>query len=122
MKPGGGGPVLERRALNRALLARQLLLRRHEMSAADALEHLVAMQAQVPNAPYIGLWSRLEGFKPDALADLISEKRAVRLALLRNTVHLVTARDCLRLRGLFQPFLERSLQSSVFARNLVGLN
>jgi Winged helix DNA-binding domain len=53
---------------------------------------------------------------------LISEKHAVRLALLRNTVHLVTARDCLRLRGLFQPFLERSLQSSVFARNLVGLN
>src|SRR2546421_2248135 len=114
--------VLKQRVLNRALLERQHLLHRRRAGASQEIEHLVAMQAQVPNAPYIGLWSRLEGFKPEALAHLISEKRAVRLALLRNTVHLVTARDCLRLRGLFQPFLERGLQSSVFARNLVGLN
>lgn len=114
--------VLSRRALNRALLERQHLLRRRRASAADEIEHLVAMQAQVPNSPYVGLWTRLEGFQPHELADLLSKRRAVRLSILRNTLHLTTARDCLQLRGLFQPFLERTLQSSHFGRNLVGMD
>src|ERR1700737_2038983 len=85
--------ILSQRALNRALLARQHLLRRRKASAAEEIEHLVAMQAQVPDGPYVGLWSRLQGFRPDELADLINKRRAIRFGLLRNTIHLVTARD-----------------------------
>ena len=113
--------VLSQRALNRALLERQHLLRRRRASAAEEIEHLVAMQAQIPNSPYVGLWTRLEGFQPAELADLIVKRRAVRLGIMRNTVHLVTARDCLNLRSLFQPMLERTLRSSPFGRHLVGL-
>ncbi len=80
------------------------------------------MQAQVPNSPYVGLWTRLEGFQPSELADLISKRRAVRLGLLRNTIHLVTARDCLALYPLFPTTLERTLKTSPFGRNLVGVD
>jgi hypothetical protein len=113
--------ILSQRALNRALLARQHLLGRRKASAADEIEHLVGMQAQVPNSPYVGLWSRLDGFKPGQLADLITQRRAVRLGIMRNTIHLVTARDCIALRPLFSPVLGRGLQASHFGRNLVGM-
>src|SRR5207245_7134153 len=112
--------VLSQRALNRALLERQHLLRRRRAPAAEEIEHLVAMQAQVPNSPYVGLWTRLEGFQPNELADLIVKRRAVRLGIMRNTVHLVTARDCLHLRSLFQSIPARTLRSSPLGRHLVG--
>jgi hypothetical protein len=114
--------ILSQRALNRALLARQHLLRRRKASASDEIEHLVGMQAQVPNSPYVGLWTRLDGFKPDQLADLITQRHAVRLGIMRNTIHLVTARDCIALRPLFSPVLERGLKASHFGRNLVGMD
>jgi Winged helix DNA-binding domain len=99
--------VLAPRALNRALLARQMLLRPVKLSAAAAIERLVGIQAQAPNLPYIGLWARLQGFHHEELSDLVRSRQAVRTTLMRGTIHLVTARDALGLRPLFQPFLER---------------
>lgn len=112
--------TLSPRALNRALLERQLLLRRTTLGASRALEQLVGMQAQVPASPYVGLWSRLDGFRPEQLAQLITGRKAVRIALMRSTIHLVSARDCLALRPLVQPVLDRSLQGTYGSR-LQGL-
>lgn len=106
------GDVLSLRALNRATLERQLLLRRTKLSAAEALKHLVGMQAQAPQAPYVGLWTRLEDFRPEGLSCLIEDRRAARIALMRNTVHLATARDCLALRPLVQPVIDRGLRTN----------
>jgi hypothetical protein len=115
--------VLSRRALNRALLARQLLLRRQRLSAAAAIERLVGMQAQAPDLPYIGLWSRLQGFKHEELSRLIKNRRAVRTSLMRNTIHLVTTRDALRLKSLFQPLHERGyLRGSPWGRGMKEAN
>ncbi|MDF3017584.1 MAG: winged helix DNA-binding protein [Thermomicrobiales bacterium] len=115
------GQVLSQRALNRALLARQLLLARQERSAAATIEQLVGLQAQVPGNPYIALWSRLEGFQPEKLSLLIAERHAVRTSLMRATIHLVTARDCLALRPVMQSVLERTFASSAFAKNIAGV-
>jgi hypothetical protein len=101
--------VLSRRALNRATLERQLLLRRSGMPVFDAVEHLVGLQAQLPLNPYTALWSRLERFRPEALAELLVARRLVRTTVMRATIHLVTAGDCLLLRPLMQPVLDREL-------------
>jgi hypothetical protein len=100
-------PVLDARALNRALLARQLLLERRDTSAAATIERLVGMQAQAPNLPYVGLWARLTGFRHEELSRLVESRQAVRISLMRNTIHLVTARDAFALKPLFTPFGER---------------
>jgi hypothetical protein len=105
------GGVLSLRALNRALLERQLLLRRHKLSVARVIEHLVGLQAQQPNDPYVGLWARLDGFQPKALARLITGQRAVRTTLMRTTIHLVTARDFLALYPVMRPVHARTVYS-----------
>lgn len=115
--------LLTPRALNRALLERQLLLARQELPVAAALEHLCGLQAQVPQAPYLGLWSRLAGFAPEQLGAMVSDRRAVRIALLRGTLHLVTARDCKTLRPLLQPVLERAFRvGSPYGKRLAGID
>lgn len=112
--------MLDRRTLNRALLERQVLLRRKRLSPLRAVERLVAMQAQVPRDPYVALWSRLDPFRPEALAEPIADRRAVRMTLLRGTLHLVTARDALALRALIQPVIEGVLYGSSPLRTAVG--
>jgi hypothetical protein len=122
--------VLSQRALNRALLSRQLLLDQPDLPedsgarrarVIQAIEHLVGLQAQAPFPPYYGLWSRLPGFRPDDLASLITDRSVVRIALMRGTIHLVSARDCLPLRRLVQPVLERGLRGA-FGQQLTGVD
>jgi winged helix DNA-binding protein len=81
------------------------------------------MQAQVPTDPYLGLWSRLEGFEPATLSRLISERRAVRSSLLRTTLHLVMADDCLGLRPLLQQVHERAFRTGTpFGRRVASID
>ncbi len=119
----GSGKVLSTRALNRALLGRQMLLRRKRMSALPAVDRLVGLQAQVPRDPYVALWSRLQGFRPAALAQPTADRRAVRMPLFRATLHLVSATDALALRPVMGPVLHRTLHTqSPFGRRLAGLD
>ncbi|MGQ0805683.1 MAG: DNA glycosylase AlkZ-like family protein [Actinomycetota bacterium] len=105
-----GTDVLSPRALNRATLERQLLLRRADMPVLDTVRHLVGMQAQVPLNPYRGLWSRVERFQPDDLAQLLLDRKVVRTVVMRGTIHLVTADDALVLPRLVQPVLDAELR------------
>ncbi|MFE6734947.1 winged helix DNA-binding domain-containing protein [Microbacterium sp. NPDC057650] len=101
--------TLGRRVLNRATLERQLLLRRSDLSVLQAVEHLVGVQAQTPHSWYVGLWSRLAGFTPAQAADPLADRQLVRMALMRSTIHLVSADDARALRPLIQPVLDRDL-------------
>ncbi|WP_044560614.1 winged helix DNA-binding domain-containing protein [Azospirillum sp. B4] len=97
--------VMSRAALNRALLARQMLLSRHAAGVVAAVEALAGMQAQEPRPPFIGLWSRLLGFGREELLAALRDRHLVRATLLRGTQHLVSARDYTAWRGLVQPML-----------------
>ena len=111
--------VLTRRALNRATLARQLLLARSSSRVQDVVELLVGLQAQATLPPYYGLWSRIERFDPHALGGLLVEREVVRLTLMRGTIHLVTVADALFLRPLVQPAIERG-HNGAFGRRMGG--
>ncbi|WP_030506702.1 winged helix DNA-binding domain-containing protein [Microbispora rosea] len=114
-------PVLKRRELGRALLARQMLLERADATPEEAITRLAGMQAQAPYAPYFGLWTRLQRFGADDLADALTGRRLVRIALMRSTVHLVTAAEYRSLRTWVQPALDRELDTA-FKKALAGLD
>jgi hypothetical protein len=113
--------VLSTRALNRALLDRQLLTERSGQTAEAAITHLVGLQAQAVNPPYIGLWTRLATFAVEDLERLLTERRVVRVALMRSTIHLVTAPDCLALRPLWAESLARTVKGQ-FGRQVQGVD
>ena len=85
--------VLTQRELNRALLARQLLLERVELPLPRALERMGGLQAQYAPSMYIGLWSRMEGFERAALTRALERRTVVQATLQRSTIHLVSRRD-----------------------------
>lgn len=102
--------LLTRAHLNRALLARQHLLQRRAGSALEVVDHLVGLQAQNAWSPYVGLWSRVEGFATDELADAFWDRTVARIAVMRGTIHLVTADDALLLPGLIAPLYAKDLR------------
>jgi hypothetical protein len=105
--------VLDRRALNRALLARQWLLGTpREATALEAIEHLGGLQAQDAQAPYFQLWARLAAFDPAELSGLLERREAVRIVAMRGTIHLVSARDAPALRALGQPAISAQTASN----------
>ena len=113
------GMVLSQRDLNRALLARQLLLERSSQPVADVVEWLLGLQAQAPMPPYLGLFARLSDFDPHELGRGLQSRVFVRLTLMRGTVHLVTVRDAALLRPLVQRVIERG-HNGAFGRRMGG--
>lgn len=85
------------------------------------VEHLVGLQAQDTLPPYVGLWSRLERFEPGDLSTLLLDRHVSRIVVMRGTIHLVTAGDCLGLRPALQPTLERLMRGAVFVRHCEDL-
>jgi hypothetical protein len=113
--------VLSTQALNRATLARQLLLERAALPVHDAVAHLGGLQAQEPQEPFTGLWSRLRPFDPAALSDLLAGRRVVRTHLMRRTVHLLTAEDVLAWRARFDAMLRQRVLGT-YRRELDGVD
>lgn len=102
--------VLTLRQLNRATLARQMLLAREAVRPLDAIERLVAMQAQWPKPPYFGLWTRIEGFERSHLTSLLTARKAVRATFLRGTLHVVSSKDFVAFRPAIRPVLEAAMR------------
>lgn len=104
-------PVLTRAALNRALLARQMLLGRENSSPVQVIERLVGLQAQQPRPPFVGLWTRIAGFQREQLLKGLHARQIVRATLMRATLHLMSARDYLQFRASLQPVLSAGMRS-----------
>ncbi|MFD3662484.1 winged helix DNA-binding domain-containing protein [Streptomyces sp. NPDC058659] len=116
-------PVLSRRALNRATLDRQLLLRRAPLGVEDAVAHLLGLQAQNTKPPYYALAARLDEFRPEQLSALMESRSVARIVTMRSTVHTHTARDAVALRRLVQPgAIDRELAIFVGRKGLDGVD
>ncbi len=96
-------PTLTRLELNRATLARQMLLQRCSVGVVEAVQRLAGMQAQEPKHPFVGLWTRVEGFTPGDLLAALHAREVVRATLMRSTLHLMSAADYAALRMALQP-------------------
>jgi hypothetical protein len=114
--------TLSLRVLNRALLQRQFLLARTGCTPLAVIRRLVAMQAQEPNWPFVGLWSRIRDFEHAGLTTLLADRRVVRSGLLRSTQHLAETGDFRHFRPLLQPVLDRTAGAAYFSRNNAGLD
>ncbi|MDN4527714.1 winged helix DNA-binding domain-containing protein [Fictibacillus fluitans] len=110
--------VLNKKTLNRTLLARQLLLTRSSYTANEAIYHLAGLQAQAPHAPYIALWTRLQAFSHHELTTLLTNRKTVRMALHRGTLHLVSYKDALAWRVLMKPVFDKAVR--LFSKKLEG--
>jgi hypothetical protein len=98
--------TLTRRQLNRATLARQMLLARERIPVVAAVERLAGMQAQEPKPPFVGLWTRVDGFTREDLHQALHARRLVRATMMRGTLHLMSARDYVALRASLQPVMD----------------
>src|SRR5579863_5823822 len=99
-----------------------MLIERVRVPVAEAIERLVGMQAQEPQAPYVGLWNRLAGFDPAELSGLIESGDAVRGWLMRSTIHLVSDRDYGSLWPLLARVQRRNLRSTGPGRTLTEID
>ncbi|PXX64102.1 winged helix DNA-binding protein [Nocardia tenerifensis] len=113
---------LSLRELNRTLLVRQMLAQRVAMTPLDLVRHLVAVQGQEPNWPYVGLWTRLTDFAHDDLAALLRERKLVRSTMIRRTVHLADAHDFRWLRPTVRPVVHAALQAPYFRDEIEGID
>ncbi|MFD6280872.1 winged helix DNA-binding domain-containing protein [Streptomyces sp. NPDC060209] len=116
-----GGEVLGPRALNRATLARQYLLDRTTAPVREAVAHLCGLQAQEPQEPFTGLWSRLHAFSPDRLDRALTDRLVVRTHLMRRTVHLVTDDDALAWRARHDAMLRQRVMAT-YRSELAGID
>jgi hypothetical protein len=107
------------RALNRATLARQLLLERAAMPAVDAVHHLVALQAQLARPPYLALWSRLKDFQREELWQALQDRKVVRATFLRGTLFYLTKADYLAYRSALQPVLDVGLAQVIKSKGAI---
>jgi hypothetical protein len=82
-----------------------MLLQREKSTALHAVERLAGMQAQVARPPFIGLWTRIIGFRRDELREALGKRRIVRVTAMRGTLHLMSTADYLSFRGALQPML-----------------
>jgi hypothetical protein len=103
--------TLTTRQLNRATLARQLLLAREPIGPVAAVGRLCGLQAQEPAPPFIGLWTRLEHFEREHLLAALRDREIVRATLMRATLHLLGAADYAAFRAPLQPVMERAVRA-----------
>ena len=108
--------ILTLRELNRATLARQMLLQRETISIPATIERLAGMQAQLASAPFVGLWTRLENFKREELATELTRRNIVKASLMRATLHLFSAADFIHYRTTLQTVLDLAGDSIVQQR------
>jgi hypothetical protein len=104
-------PPISDRALNRATLARQMLLHREKATPAAVVERLAGMQAQLARPPFIGIWSRTRPFLASDLVKAIERRDIVRGTLMRGTLHLVSRKDYLAFRPVMQPALTAGMRA-----------